>query len=57
MSVTHLEWARRTLARAAAPPAAGKNPDLVLLAADAAGGTLDPAFDARVLPSRQWALS
>ena len=37
------------------PPNAGKNPDLALYALDAVGSHIDPAFDAHILPLKQWA--
>ena len=46
---------RAQIARAAAPEAGGKNPDLTLHTLDGAGGTLDPAFDAHVAPLKMWA--
>ncbi len=55
MSDTHLQDARGAIARGAAPQGGGKNPDLVLRSLDAGGGTLDPAFDAHVLPGRAYA--
>jgi hypothetical protein len=46
---------RRAVVAAAAPPNAGKNPDLALDALDAVGSPIDPAFDAHVSPIKQWA--
>jgi hypothetical protein len=57
MGDTHLQDARSAIARAAAPQGGGKNPDMVLHALDAGGGSLDPAFDAHVLPIQTWALA
>ena len=37
--------------------AGGKNPDRILYALDAGGGTLDPAFDAHVGPVKSWAFA
>ena len=50
MSDTHLEDARRSIAQAAAPERGGKDYNLVLYVLDGLRGTLDPAFDAHVLP-------
>ena len=47
--------ARREIAGAAAPTTAGKNPNLVLLTLDAAGGTMDPAFEANAACIHAWA--
>jgi hypothetical protein len=55
MSNSHLDEARRTVARAAAPEGGGKDPNLVLMVIDGTTGTLDPAFDAHVLPIYRWA--
>ena len=57
VSGTLLRTVRSTIARAAAPEAGGKNPDCTLYALDGATGTLDPAFDAHVLPVKHWALA
>jgi len=57
MSDCHLQSARVAIATAVAPAAGGKNPDCILLAADAQGGTLDPAFDAHVLLVKVWAMA
>ena len=57
MSSAHLLNARRMIARAIAPVGGGKSADLVLYTADAAGGTLDPAFDAHVQPLQSWSLA
>ena len=57
MADTHLTNARRSIARAAAPEGHGKNPDLVLLTCDTLRGTMDPAFDAHVMPIKTWALA
>ena len=53
---TMLQQGRSAVARVAAPSAAGKNPDIVLYLLDGATGTMDPAFDAHVLPVKYWAL-
>ena len=57
MSPSHLLSARRLTAKAVAPRGGGKTPDMVLHVADASGGTVDPAFDAHVLPIKTWALA
>jgi len=57
MADTHLQDARATVARAAAADGGGKAHDFTLYALDAAGGTLDPAFDAHILPIKHWALA
>ena len=57
MSDSHLQSARTAIAAALAPDAGGKNPDAVLLAMDANGGTADPAFDAHTLPLKAWSLA
>ena len=57
MGDSHLHRLRSLIARAAAPQAGGKNPDLVLHLADAAGGGLDPAVATHVLPISTWALA
>ena len=54
-SDTSLLEIRSQIARAAAPEAGGKNPDLTLHTLDGAAGTLDPAFDAHVTPLLRWA--
>ena len=46
---------RSRVATAAAPKAGGKNPDLIFYALDGASGTLDPAFDAHLMPLKHWA--
>ena len=46
---------RVTIAASASTETAGKNPDLVLYAIDGLHGTLDPAFDAHVIPMKMWA--
>ena len=48
---------RSVLARAAAPAGSGKNPLKVLYALDGANGSLDPSFDAHLLPMKHWALA
>ena len=57
MAPSHLEAARRAIAKAVAPAAGGKSSQVVLYVADGACGTLDPAFDANVLPLQMWALA
>ena len=57
MAPSHLEAARRAIAKAVAPAAGGKSSQVVLYVADGASGTLDPAFDANVLPLQMWALA
>ena len=52
---TQLHAARVQVARAAAPAASGKNPDLTLIAVDGDRGTVDPAFEAHWQPLRHWA--
>ena len=49
--------ARVAVAKAGAPPACGKNLDATLAVLDGPGGTLDPAFDAHILPIKFWALA
>ena len=56
-SNAHLHNMRTTIARAAAPEGGGKNPDLVLHVLDADNGTMDPAFDAHILPLKFWSLA
>ena len=55
MSDTHLGDARGVVARAAAPEGCGKDLNLVLLCPAGPSGTLDPAFDAHVVPIARWA--
>jgi len=55
ISDTHLARVRSTIARVAAPAGAGKSPDLILMANDCAGATLDPVCDAHLQPLKQWA--
>ena len=50
-----LVQARRTVGRAAAPRACGKNVDLAWYAVDGSCGTGDPGFEAHVLPIIHWA--
>ncbi len=57
MADSHLERARNSIAKAAAPEGGGKSVDLVLLTADRTNGTMDPAFDAHVLPVYYWSLA
>ncbi len=57
LSNSHLEQARRAIAKAITPEAGGKNYEVVLHIADAQGGTVDPAFDAHVLPFMMWSLA
>ena len=54
---SQLQRTRSAIARAASPEGVGKNPDLVLWALDGCKGTMDPAFDAHVLPIKSWALA
>lgn len=46
---------RSRVARAAAPQAGGKSPDMVLQVLDGPFGTLDPAFQAHGEPIKMWA--
>ena len=55
MADTHLNRVRSAIARAAAPAGSGKSFDAILWAYDGTSGTLDPAFDAHVLPLSYWA--
>jgi len=55
MADTHLDSARRLIARAAAPEGGGKDPNLVLYLLDGSAGSMDPAFDAHVLPIVRYA--
>ena len=55
MADTQLQTTRGVIARAAAPAGGGKSVDHILHAIDRATGTLDPAFDAHVLPIQTWA--
>lgn len=55
MSDSHLLEARRVIAKASAPEGGGKDPNLVLYLLDGPMGTLDPAFDAHVLPMQRYA--
>ncbi len=57
MADSHLDNARGAIAKAAAPEGSGKSVDLVLYAADLVTGTMDPAFDANVLPVYYWSLA
>ena len=57
VSNDHLHTMRSVVARSLAPPGGGKNTDLILLTADADTGTVDPAFDAHVLPLKFWSLA
>ena len=57
MSSTHLLNCRRMIARATAPQAGGKSTDHGLYPFDAHTATLDPAFDAHVLPPQSLALA
>ena len=52
---TVLQTIRSRVARAAAPQAGGKSPDMVLLVMDGPFGTLDPAFHAHCEPLKMWA--
>ena len=55
MSDSHLSNARGIIARASTAQDSKKSPNLVLLAIDAANGMIDHAFDAHVLPLKQYA--
>ena len=55
MADTHLDQARRAIARASAPEGGGKDLNLVLYILDGPSGTCDPAFDAHVLPLVRYA--
>jgi len=57
MSDSHLSAARTAIATAIAPASGGKNAEMVLFAMDANGSTVDPAYDAHVLPIRAWSLA
>ena len=57
LSDSHLQRARSAVARAAAPEGEGKDPEVVLWCLDGNAGTMDPAFDAHVLPIKFWALA
>ena len=50
-----LHTARTKVAKAVAPTATGKNPDATLQVLDGTTGTMDPAFDAHLLPLKFWA--
>ena len=54
MADSHLQLARRVVARALAPEAGGKDPNLVLHFGDGPSGTADPAFDAHYQPVMQF---
>ena len=56
-SGTHLLNARRCIAHAISPEGGARNPNLALYLADGARGSVDPAFDAHVLPIKHWALA
>ena len=57
MSDSHLEESRRAIARAASAEGGGKSYEMVLYALDGNAGTMDPAFDAHVLPIHAWAMA
>ena len=57
MSCTHLRGVRCAIARAVAPGGGGKAHDATLYAIDAAAGTVDPAFDAHILPIKMLAMA
>ena len=57
MSDSHLEESRQAIARAASAEGGGKNFEMVLYALDGNAGTMDPAFDAHVLPIHAWAMA
>ena len=48
---------RSVISRAAAPQSGGRNPTRNLCAIDGSTGTMDPLFDAHVLPVKHWALA
>ena len=54
-SDTMLKAGRATVASMIASGAGGKNPDAILMLADAAGGSIDPAHDAHSLVAKHWA--
>ena len=56
MADSHLLNTRRAIAHAVSPDGGGKHFELTLLAADGNTGTLDPAFDAHIIPlfMRAW---
>jgi len=57
ISDTALRASRAAVATTLAPAAGGKNPDIILMVADCAGSSVDPAYDAFVLPIKRWALA
>ena len=57
MAPSHLAAGRRAIARAAAPEGGGKSSLVILYVVDGVQGTLDPAFDANVLPLHMWAMA
>jgi hypothetical protein len=54
ISDTHLSTLRSAVAAALSRSTAGRSPDLVLYAADASGGRVDPAFEAHEAPMKAW---
>ena len=55
MSDSHLSQVRSLIARASSPEGGGKDLNLVLYLLDGVSGSLDPAFDAHVLPIVRYA--
>ena len=55
MADSQLQKTRSAISRASAPEGSGKSVDLVLYTCDGRHGTMDPAFDAHVLPLKTWA--
>ena len=54
VSNANLHAMRTCVAKAVVPEGGGRNTDLVLLTTDTDAGTVDPAFDAHVLPLKFW---
>ena len=52
-----LKAARAVIASMIVSEAGGKNPDAILMVADSAGGTMDPAYDAHTIICKHWALA
>ena len=52
-----LKAARAVIASMVVSEAGGKNPDAILMVADSAGGTIDPAYDAHTIICKHWALA
>lgn len=57
VSNTLLQQQSSTIARAAAPQGAGRNPTLTLYLLDGPRGTLDPEFEAHTAPAKHWAMA